>query len=292
MVTQVDATNGVCADSRMSEMLHIPRRFLNDDACGDWVVPFGPGLEVQCVNALSAMFFVLAGAQVLGKVESSTARAYGTLMICVGIGSCSFHATSSLVSFMIDIVPMAASAAVMLFQSVHALQLEAGCRGRTAELHRLGVSIGAAFLAIYIPFVMMQVGSSHYHIWGVWAILFGSMGVPLGIASLQLFYQEGILWGPCGMDLFVAIGCILVGLGCTTHSFIPGQCTGWRTAFPFHAAWHFFSAITANRCGHILDSLTALMEKMEAAPPALRKSTPNLFSLRMLRDAIPSQFSM
>ena len=38
---------------------------------------------------------------------------------------------------------------------------------------------------------------------------------------------------------------LLLGLGFTVHSWLEGACAGWRLGFPLHAAWHFFSAISA-----------------------------------------------
>lgn len=269
--------------------------FVNDDACGDWVVPMGDNFSFQCANALSAILFIIAGAQLLWKADVPIARAYGFMMCCVGIGSFSFHSTSSLVSFMIDIVPMAVTAAMMIFRAIHGLQAEAGHRGPHAETHRFCVSMGAAFVAVYTPWVMMQTGISHFKVWGVWAFLFGSMGAAFGVVSLILFISEGIFWGKGGRDLMIAIACILLGLGCTIHSFIPGFCTGWRTAIPLHAFWHLFSSVTANRCGHVLDTLSKLVESMElraGTEMEMPKNKRTPLILRMVRDALPSQFSM
>jgi hypothetical protein len=220
------------------------------------------------------------------------ARAYGFMMCLVGLGSFSFHATSSLVSFMIDIVPMAVTAAMMLFRAVHALQAEAGhSRTKNAETNRFMIAMGTAFVAVYSPWVLMQVGLSHQAVWGLWAFLFGAMGVVFAIVAFLLFVVEGIFWGAGGRDLAISIVAILLGLGCTVHSFIPGLCVGWRTAVPLHAFWHFFSSISANRLGHVLDTLSELIETVEARECSQKtKGTPLL--LRMLKDALPSQFSM
>jgi len=268
--------------------------FVNDDACGDWVMPFpaGPaGLSMQCVNAASALLFVAAGAHVLRRTEAPIARAYGLLMCGVGVGSFSFHATSSLSGFMIDIVPMAATAALMCFRAVHALQADAGQSGPEAETSRLLISAGAALVAVYVPWFMMVLGASHFAVWGVWALLFGSIGAFFGVVSLVVFFNEEVLHRRCGLDLGIAIACVLLGLGCTVHSFLPGLCDGWRTAFPLHAAWHLFSSVTANRCGLILDMLTKVVEDMEN--PETKGRTRNSLLVRLMkRDALPSQFSM
>lgn len=226
------------------------------------------------------------------KADTPIARAYGFMMCLVGVGSFSFHATSSLVSFMIDIVPMAVTAGLMLFRAVHAIQAEAGeSRTVAAETQRFVVSLGTSFVAVYVPWIMMQAGISHFNVWGLWAFLFGSMGVAFAVVSLLLFLHEGIFWGQGGRDLLISVVAILLGLGCTVHSFIPGLCAGWRTLLPLHAFWHLFSSISANRLGHVLDTLSKLVDAME-----LRESVPktkrNPLLLRMLRDAMPSQFSM
>jgi len=98
-----------------------------------------------------------------------------------------------------------------------------------------------------------------------------------GVVALMVFANEGLLGGASGADLFTAIACILMGLGFTVHSFIPGMCNGWRAAFPFHALWHFFSAVTANRCGRVLDTLTKLVQEMERLPPSQRCATSRRF---------------
>lgn len=268
------------------------QQFENDDACGDIVLPIGAHFSFQLFNAASAFCFITAGGHLLMKADTPIARAYGFMMCCVGIGSFSFHATSSLVSFMIDIVPMAVTAAMMLFRAVHGLQAEAGYKGHDAETCRWCVAMGASFMAVYLPWVAFQAGLSHYKVWGLWAFLFGSMGAVFGVVALALFFCEGLLCGKGGRDLAIAIGCILLGLGCTVHSFIPGLCYGWRTQVPVHALWHVFSSITANRCGWILDMLTKLVWSMEcdSARAPRKKQKPLL--LRMVRDAMPSQFSM
>mmetsp|Transcript_103912 Transcript_103912/g.179505 ORF Transcript_103912/g.179505 Transcript_103912/m.179505 type:complete len:293 (+) Transcript_103912:72-950(+) len=268
------------------------QQFENDDACGDIVYPLGPHLSFQTFNALSASLFVMAGAHLLWKADTPMARGYGFMMCCVGTGSFSFHATGSLVSFMIDIVPMAVTAAMMLFRAVHGLQAEAGHKGSDAETVRWCIAMGASFVAVYLPWVAMQAGLSHYKVWGLWAFLFGSMGVVFAAVAFALFLCEGVLWGKGGRDLAISIACILLGLGCTIHSFIPGLCSGWRTQIPVHALWHLFSSITANRLGYILDMLTKLVWSMESdtTTPSRKKQKPLL--LRMVADALPSQFSM
>lgn len=268
--------------------------FVNDDACGDWVVPLGyNGLELQAVNAASALLFVCAGVQLLWKVEAPIARAYGFMMSCVGVGSFSFHATTSLSGFMVDIVPMAVTAALMLFRAMHALQADAGQVGPDAESLRFVVAMGSAFVAVYTPWVMMVAGVSHYTVWGVWALLFGSMGAIFGVVALMVFFKEGVMHTHHGRDLVVAIAAVLLGLGCSIHSFIPGMCEGWRTHFPFHAVWHLFSSVTANRCGHVLDYLTTLVSHMESDVSDRKRRSGNSLLVRLMkRDFLPSQFSM
>jgi hypothetical protein len=284
------ATSAVAA----AEAIAAAKRFENDDACGDWVYPVGAfGLEFQAANALSATCFVMAGAPLIWKADTPVARAYGFMMCCVGLGSFSFHATTSLSGFVIDIVPMAVTAALMLFRGIHALQVDAGVTGPSAETTRLLVCMGSAVFAVYTPWAMMAAGVSHYTVWGVWALLFGSMGAIFGVICLMVFFNEGILRGQPGMDLGVAIACVLSGLGCSVHSFIPGLCEGWRTAVPLHALWHVFSSITANRCGYLLDTMTKLVATMEDSANSCKKTKGNSLLVRLLkRDILPSQFSM
>lgn len=218
-------------------------------------------------------------------------------MCGVGLGSFSFHATSSLSGFLVDIVPMAVTAAMMLFTAVHAIQACAGKTGPKAESNRWFISIGAAFFAVYVPWVMMTAGVSHFIVWGMWALLFGSMGAFFGVICLIVFASEGVLHSKNGIDLGVAISCVLLGLGCTIHSFIPGLCEGWRTVVPLHAVWHLFSSMTANRCGHLLGALTAQVHVIEndLAVGGGKRTCPKGESLLvrlMKRDILPSQFSM
>jgi len=270
------------------------KRFENDDACGDWVYPIGAfGLEFQAANALSAICFVAAGAPLIWKADTPIARAYGLMMCAVGLGSFSYHATTSLSGFIIDIVPMAITAALMLFRATHALQVDAGETGPSAETTRYLVSMGSAVFAVYTPWAMMAAGVSHYTVWGVWALLFGSMGALFGVICLMVFFNEGILHGQPGIDLAVAIACVLLGLGCSVHSFIPGLCEGWRTSLPLHALWHVFASITSNRCGYLLDTMTKLVETMEESANSRKKTKGNSLLVRLLkRDILPSQFSM
>jgi hypothetical protein len=269
-----------------------PQLFVNDDSCGDWLVPLANGYELQGLNALSALSFVVAGAPLVWGAKTPIARAYGLMMCGVGVGSCSFHATTSLAGFLVDICPMAVTAALMLYRAVHAVQADHGSSvGERAETTRMLICMAAAFVAVYLPWSLIVTGASHFTVWWVWAFLFGSMGTVFGVVALMVFANEGMLCGPSGVDIATAIACVLVGLGFTVHSFIPGMCDGWRTGFPFHAMWHFFSAVTANRCGRVLDTLTKLVEEMETAPQKKRKSKSLLVRL-MQRELLPSQFSM
>jgi hypothetical protein len=209
----------------------------------------------------------------------------------VGVGSFSFHATTSLSGFLVDIVPMAVTAAIMLFKAIHAVQTDAGIAGTSAESTRWFVSMFCAVFAVYVPWMLMTAGVSHSIVWGVWAFLFGSMGVVFALVALAIFSQEGILWGKPGRDILLSIVAVLLGLGCTVHSFIPGMCEGWRTLVPLHAFWHLFSSVTANRCGFILDTLTKLVEAIELEPKK-KQSGESLMVRLMKHDLLPSQFSM
>lgn len=262
--------------------------FVNDDSCGDWTWQHN-GMVFQSGNAASAVAFVLAGLPLL-RSSAPSVQAYGLLLCWVGVGSFSFHATSLAVSFFIDIVPMAATAALMVFRALHALQAESGRCDAAGESSRYLVSTSAAAIAVYVPWALMAFSFPHSVVWGVWAFLFGSMGAFFGVVALAVFASEGLLQGPSGRDLAVAVLCILLGLGCTLHSFLPGLCTGWRDSLPTHALWHLLSAITANRCGRLLETMTELAQSLEARE---RKPCGKSLLLRLVQcDALPSQFSM
>lgn len=290
---------GVCSSSSFSDFCSVPIApeavglplFQNDDACGDWSIPLGYGAVMQPANSASAAFFVMAGLHVLCTADTATARRYGVAMCVVGCCSCSFHATSSAAFFFVDIVPMAVTAGILLYKGVHALQARAGICGGCAEDVRLYISIAAAVFAVFMPCLLMHLGFSHSLVWAVWALLFGSMGVTYTLMAIAIFAAEGIIIGKQGRDILISIVFILLGLGCTIHSFIPGLCTGWRAAVPLHAGWHFFSAVCSNRLGCTLDSLTQLVACMEGAGRTKKaKHAPLL--VRMVKDFLPSQFSM
>eukprot|EP00929_Paragymnodinium_shiwhaense_P059325 TRINITY_DN29711_c0_g1_i1.p1 TRINITY_DN29711_c0_g1~~TRINITY_DN29711_c0_g1_i1.p1 ORF type:complete len:296 (-),score=42.79 TRINITY_DN29711_c0_g1_i1:523-1410(-) len=268
--------------------------FVNDDACGDWVIPLGfGGLEFQSVNAMSALLYVIAGLAILFRPNTTPlARGYGLMTAAIGLGSFSFHATTSFSAFLIDIVPMAVTGAIMLFKAVHAVQIDVGFGGETAEAARYFISMAAAVVAVYTPWMMMMTGASHFTVWAVWAFLFGSMGAILGVVALEVFFKEGMLFSKAGRDILVAAVSVLVGLGFTVHSFIPGMCVGWRAALPCHALWHIFSSISANRSGCVLDNLTKLVSVLEKEPQKQRKKGDGLLGRLIKRDAFPSQFSM
>jgi len=278
----------------MGKVVEAGRRFINDDACGDWVVPLGHyGLEFQVMNGVSAFCFVLAGAPLIFRASTPIARTYGLLMCCVGIGSFSYHATTTQTGFMIDIIPMAATAALLLYKATHALQADAGGSGHNSETFRLSLSIACALFAVYIPWVMMAAGTSHEAVWGVWAFLFGSMGAIFGVVACMVFVNEGVFWGQPGLDLVSAVVSVLLGLSCSIHSFIPGLCNGWRTALPLHALWHVCSAISSNRCGYILDTMSQLVSDMEDTTKARVTNKLGSLLVRLVkRDILPSQFSM
>merc|ERR1719436_676291 len=111
-----------------------------------------------------------------------------------------------------------------------------------------------------------MLGFSHSATWGVWALLFGSIGAMFGVVAFLIFFEEDLLRGRPGVDLATAVAFVLLGLGCTVHSFLPGLCTGWRATLPLHALWHLCSSITANRCGCILDTLAQVIESIEQRP--------------------------
>merc|ERR1711933_617122 len=120
---------------------------------------------------------------------------------------------------------------------------------------------------------------------------FGSIGAFFGVVSFVIFLNKGVLNRRAGADLGIAVVCVLLGLGCTVHSFLPGLCDGLRTAIPLHAAWHLFSSVTANRCGLILDMLTRVVEGMENSETKGRKRASFLVRL-MKQHALPNQYSL
>mmetsp|Transcript_55606 Transcript_55606/g.118420 ORF Transcript_55606/g.118420 Transcript_55606/m.118420 type:complete len:334 (-) Transcript_55606:541-1542(-) len=257
--------DGVAASSALAAAL----RFNNDDACGDWVFPFGAhdGLQFQAVNALSAGCFVAAGLPLARNASAPITRGYGLLLCCVGLGSFSYHATTAASGFIIDIAPMAATAGFLVFKGLHGMQAIRGIAPtERTQTHRLLVAAGCSFFAVYIPWALMALGFMHEVVWGVWALLFGSMGAAFGVMALLIFLHQNIIYGQPGRDLAIAIACILLGLGCSIHSFIPGLCSGWRTIFPLHALWHLISSITGNRCGRMLDTVANCVIQMEEAP--------------------------
>jgi hypothetical protein len=190
---------------------------------------------------------------------------------------------------------MAVTAALMVHCAVHAFQATTGHSGPRAESIRSFAAAGAACFAVYVPFVMMMLGFSHSAAWGVWALLFGSLGAMFGVVAFVVFFDEDLLLGQPGLDLTIAVAFVLLGLGFTVHSFIPGLCTGWRTTLPLHALWHVCSSITASRCGRMLDTLAQVIESIEQqlAEGGRSNRKAKISFLRLItRDGAPSQFSM
>lgn len=271
-------------------------RFNNDDSCGDWVLGYGLASQLQLCNVLSAICFAAAGLQICRKTWAAGAQHYGVMLCLISLGSASFHATSGNTGFILDIAPMAASGGMLLHAALRVLQLHAGRRGRQAELRCFAASAGAAAFAVWVPWALIEAGVAAEVTWAVWAVLFGSFGAIFGVVSLLIFREYKDNSGSVYRDVAQAVAFILPGLLCTTHSFVPGLCSGVLARFPFHALWHASSAVSAFKSGCVLDAvltLTAAMEQgvAEKRPKRRDRSLCPLL-LRMVRDAMPSQFSM
>lgn len=270
-------------------------RFDNDDDCGDFVFGYGTASKIQLINALSAAGFAMAGIRLCCKAQTAGARRYGVLMCLVTLGSASYHATSGNTGFLMDIVPMAASGGLLLHTAIHVMQLHANQRGSQGESVRFAVAAGAAALAVWVPWALREGGFPAPTVWAVWAVLFGSLGAIFGVIALLIFNEYADPSGTAVRDVKLAVAFILSGLLCTVHSFIPGLCSGALAQFPFHALWHVFSAVSAFKTGRILDAVLRLMAAMEQrAAEKQRKRSRSLCPLlvRMIKDAMPSQFSM
>jgi hypothetical protein len=278
------------------------RQFTNDDGCGDATVDYGLELRFQTWNVLTGLCFLNAGIQVLRKAQHTGAQAYGFMLCLVAIGSMSFHSTATMTGFLIDIVPMAVSGGQLVHAAINVLQLDANMRGQKVELLRFCGSAGISAFAVWVPWMMIESGFSAEAVWGVWAILFGSTGAIFGVVALLVFREYPDPRRTVYCDVAVAVASILLGLGTTVHSFIPGLCSGLVATFgdlPFHAIWHVCSSISAYKCGMLLDKVVSLCKSLEArnaaiasgaASPIRRKKAPLI--VRMIKDALPSQFSM
>ena len=53
-------------------------------------------------------------------------------------------------------------------------------------------------------------------------------------ALIAFWVRRGSLKGRVAVDLVAAVACVLVGLGFTVHSWLPGACVGWRLLLPTH----------------------------------------------------------
>lgn len=283
----MEAQNATCVVGASA-----PCRFENDDGCGDLVLSYGLASQVQLFNALSALGFAAAGARLCACSRTAGARQYGIVMCLVSLGSASYHSTSGNTGFLMDIVPMAVSGAMLLHAAIHVLQLHFSQHGETA---RFAISAGAAAFAVWVPWAMMEAGVSAPSVWAVWAFLFGSMGAIFGVVALLIFTEYADPSGAAFRNVGQAVAFILFGLLCTVHSFVPGLCSGVLATLPFHALWHCFSAVSAYKTGRVLDSVLRLTEALErSSAEKQRKSSRSLCPLlvRMVKDALPSQFSM
>jgi hypothetical protein len=275
------------------------RQFMNDDDCGDRVVDYALDLRFQTWNVVTGLFFLIAGVQIIRKAQNAGAQGYGFMICMVALGSMSFHATATMTGFLIDIVPMAISGGILVNAAIKVLQLDAHMRGAKVELHRFIASAAASSFAVYVPWVMIQAQFSAEAVWGIWALLFGSLGAVFGVVALLVFREYPDPRSTVYSDVAVAVACVMLGLGTTVHSFIPGLCSSLLASFghmPYHAIWHAGSSITSYKCGMILDQVIALCTALEARneagikSPMRRKKAPLI--VRMIKDAMPSQFSM
>jgi hypothetical protein len=271
------------------------------------------------MNTISSLLYAFSAVQLLQGGKSPSARAYGLGNLFIAMGAIFFHATTTVVGFVADMVAIAASSTFLVSGAVCAIQKEIGCnsQGPTAVLMQLAIPMAAAVGALSIPIIMLVGGFSHADVWGTWGGLLALIvivivvviavlhirrpvaiivvticwvvlyllwmlalsGFPIPVTSLFSHHLAGVCSGlmlagayaailswahrkwigtwSAYVNLALALTCILLGLACTVHSFHPGLCTGVRQRFPLHAAWHFFSAITLNRAGHLLDILMA-----------------------------------
>ena len=124
---------------------------------------------------------------------------------------------------------------------------------------------------MYIPWLMTVAGANTS---GMVADLLTDTRVALGSGLMLVaifgwlivfWFIRGSLRGAVAVDLVVALTSLLLGLGFTVHSFTPNACSGVRLALPFHAVWHFFSSVTMNRAGRILDCLLQYAHSHELA---------------------------
>uniref|UniRef100_A0A7S1LNG1 Uncharacterized protein n=1 Tax=Alexandrium catenella TaxID=2925 RepID=A0A7S1LNG1_ALECA len=141
---------------------------------------------------------------------------------------------------------------------------------------------------------MTEAGVAAPIVWAVWAVLFGSLGAIFGVISVLLFGEYADPSGTAFRDTMLAVVFILSGLLCTVHSFIPGLCSGALELFPFHALWHTLSAVSALKSGRVLDAVLMLTDAMERRAAVKLRKRRSLCPLlvRMVKDALPSQFSM
>jgi hypothetical protein len=70
-------------------------------------------------------------------------------------------------------------------------------------------------------------------------------------ALVRFWWRRGSLRGAVAVDLVVALSSLLLGLGFTVHSWLPGACVGWRLKGPAHAGWHLFSVYTRGVCHYV-----------------------------------------
>lgn len=278
------------------------RQFTNDDGCGDHVIDYGVELRFQTWNVATGLFFLASGIQVIRRTRHVGAQAYGYVLCLVAFGSMSFHSTATMTGFLIDIVPMAISGGMLVNAAIHVLQLEASIddkNDKKGDMHRFVASASAAAFAVWVPWTMMEAGFTAEAVWAVWAILFGLLGACFGVVALLVFREYPDPRSSVYLDVAVAVVAILVGLGSTLHSFIPGVCSGLLATFgklPFHAIWHVTASMCSYKCGIILDQVIGLSEALEARNksgtrlPMRKKKAPLI--VRMIKDAMPSQFSM
>jgi len=245
------------------ESLHC--RFGNDDGCGDWIVGYGSGSEMQLFNTLSAVSFLLAGLRLCSARHPMGVRHFGVMLSLTAVGSASLHATSANTGFFMDIVPMAIIGAMLLHAAIHVLQLHTNQCGQQAEMLRFVASAVSAAVAVWVPWALIEAGYAAETTWAVWAVLFGSFGTIFGVVALVIFSLEEYSdsQGTVFQDVGQATAFILTGLLCTVHSFIPGLCTGWFAKFPLHSLWHVFSAVSSFKTGRVLDAVLTLSEALD-----------------------------
>jgi len=211
-----------------TQTLH-PQRFGSGDSCGDWIVEWGPDgwFQLQAVNTLSSLCYLVAGLQIIACAETQLARAYGLVNCFVALGAVGLHATSTVAGFIGDIVSIAATMVLLLNGAVRAALAASercspalvgtsawlGCaaashsrwRRSTSGTDAIGrqlitrthaqefsIPICVAFFTVYITTAMILAGFPHTDVWAVWAGFSGLVALCSMVAATVIFFDEAL----------------------------------------------------------------------------------------------------